>query len=84
MAAVGSEHRQRLVVPLLTACLTDGESMKIALQDLTVESIGVAKVRARLVDLQVRSLHGGPPAELTIRCPWLLRYNLSPNPWGRG
>ena len=36
--------------------------MEIALQDLTVESIGFAKVRARLVDLQVRSLHGGPLA----------------------
>ena len=44
--------------------------MEIALQDLTVESIGITKVRARLVvDLQVRSLHGGPPAELIIRCP---------------
>lgn len=31
--------------------------MEIALEDLAVESIGIAKVRARLVDLQVRSLH---------------------------
>lgn len=43
--------------------------MEIALQDLTLECIGITKVRARLVDLQVRSLHGGPPAELIIRCP---------------
>ena len=37
--------------------LTDGESIEIALQDLTVESTGISKMRTLLADVQVRSLH---------------------------
>ena len=38
--------------------------MEIALEDLTVESVGISKVRTLLADVQVRSLHGVPLAEL--------------------
>ncbi len=46
------------------------------MEDLTVESIGVAKVRTLLADLQVGSLHGGPLAELMNCRPWLIMRNL--------
>ena len=64
-------------------CLTDGKSIEIALEDLTVESIGISKVRTLLADVQVRSLHGGPLAELIIRClqPLNLRYKIRKSPY---
>ena len=68
-AAVGSELPYQLLVSLCRLIeLTDGDSVKITLEDLTVESIGISKVRTFLADVQVRSLHGGPLAELIIRC----------------
>jgi len=50
--------------------LTDGESVEVALEDLTVESSGISKVRTLLADVEVRSLHGVPLAELKNRRPW--------------
>ena len=41
------------------ARLTDGDSIEIALQDLAMESVGIAESRSFLVDLQGRSFHGG-------------------------
>ena len=38
--------------------------MEVALEDLTVESTGISKVRTLLTDVQVRRLHGGWLAEL--------------------
>ena len=56
-----------MIISLYSVCsggsLTDGESIEIALEDLTVESTGISKVRTLLADVQVRSLHSGPLAE---------------------
>ncbi len=58
-----------LGLSVLIGRLTDGDSVEIALQDLTVESSGIPKVRTLLADVQARSLHGVPLAELINRPP---------------
>lgn len=50
-------------------CLTDGESIEIALEDLTVRSLDRSKVRTFLMDLQMRSLHSGPLTEIIVHYP---------------
>ena len=50
--------------------------MEIALEDLTVDSMGVSKVRTLLADVQVRSLHGVPLAELMNLRPGPILRNL--------
>ena len=57
-------------------CLSDGKSIEIALEDLTVESIGISKVRTLLADVWMRSLHGGQLADLMNPRPWPIIYNL--------
>lgn len=53
------EHYQFMFCPYWWV----SNSIEIALEDLTLESIGISKVRTLLADVQVRSLHGGPLAE---------------------
>ena len=57
MASIGA-WRDLSIISLCSICiggfLTDGESIDIALEDLTVESIGISKVRTLLADVQMR------------------------------